>query len=95
LQFRALYFHGWRATINHQSAGIEAGENGNIVLKVPAGDSDIELQFTDTRPRWMGKIISAIFVLLCLVLLWKRKSTNNREGFYRLKWFQRKTSEIR
>jgi len=91
LQFRALYFPGWQATVDNQPVEITAGEKGNIGVTVPAGEHQVELQFRDTRPRRIGKIISLLSLLLCLLLLWSKTlaQTDALRGFIKLVWNRR------
>lgn len=61
-----LYFPGWKAQIDGQSAPIEYKEDGVIHITVPGGDHEIRLIFTDTPPRTMGNYASIFsLVFLC------------------------------
>jgi len=66
-----LYFPGWKVFVNGKDVPIEfQDENwrGIITYDVPAGTSNIVIQFTDTKIRKMANIIS--FGAIIFVLIW-------------------------
>ncbi len=63
------YFPGWTATIDSQPAQVEPyGEQGLILVRVPAGAHVVRLRFEDTPARQIGAIVSAISLIVALGL---------------------------
>ena len=73
VSFRPLYFPGWIARLDGKPTPITPGDEGHIQLVIPAGEHTLALAFEDTWPRTMGKIISAFSLLLCLVMIYRRR----------------------
>ncbi len=68
--FLTRYFPGWTSTIDNQPAAVEPyGEQGLILVRVPAGAHDVKIRFEDTQPRQIGAIITALSLLVALALL--------------------------
>jgi len=66
-----LYFPGWKVFVNGKDAAIEfQDENwrGIITYDVPAGKSNIVVQFTDTKIRKLANIIT--FGAVILIFFW-------------------------
>ncbi len=67
------YFPGWSATLDGQPLSIAPfGEQGLILLTVPAGEHRVRLRFEDTPPRALGALISTLGVLIALALIAKK-----------------------
>ena len=74
LQFRTLYFPGWTAYLDGVKQNVTANEKGHSVLTVEAGEHALDWRFEDTQPRRVGKILSAISLLLvCAALVFPRR----------------------
>jgi hypothetical protein len=75
LTFRTLYFPGWIARVDEQIVDITPGDEGYIQLRVAPGEHRVTLDFGDTPPRLIGKIISALALLILLGIaffLWRK-----------------------
>jgi hypothetical protein len=69
LQFRTSNFPGWTAFVNGRAGEIKEGRTGNIVLDLPAGEHQIDLDFRSTPIRRVGNWITIVsFALLILIL---------------------------
>jgi uncharacterized membrane protein len=70
VMFYTRYFPGWTATIDNQPATLEPyGDQGLILVRVPAGSHEVRIRFEDTPPRQIGAIVSAASLALALILL--------------------------
>jgi hypothetical protein len=70
LMFYTRYFPGWLATIDNESVPLEPyGEQGLILVHVPAGSHMVSIRFEDTLPRQVGSFISVSSTMLALFLL--------------------------
>jgi hypothetical protein len=69
IRFRPFYFPGWVARIDGRPAEIFPSETGQIQLSVEPGEHALTLDFEDTPPRTVGKIISAVGVV-ALIAFW-------------------------
>jgi hypothetical protein len=75
LMFYTRYFPGWTAQIDSQAAPLEPyGEQGLIVVNVPAGSHLVRLRFEDTPIRQAAAALSALCLLVALAILWKSRS---------------------
>lgn len=64
------YFPGWSARIDNQHIDLEPhGEQGLILLNVPAGSHIVRLRFEDTPARQIGALISIISLLIALFVV--------------------------
>jgi uncharacterized membrane protein len=64
------YFPGWTVTIDNQRVESEPyGEQGLILVRVPAGSHIVRLRFEDTPIRQMGAVVSAFCFLVTLGML--------------------------
>ena len=74
IMFYTRYFPGWTATIDDKPVPIEPyGEQGLILIQIPAGSHTIKLRFEDTPVRQIAALISGISVLIACVWWWKVK----------------------
>ena len=80
LKFRTLYFPGWTARINGQITEISPSAEGHIQLTLEAGNHRVTLDLEDTRPRRIGKTISALSVLVLLSLFFVARRGSGGEG---------------
>lgn len=78
INFRALYFPGWVARLDGQPQPLTPNPEGHIQINVEPGEHQMTLDFEDTRPRFIGKIISAISLLgaLALAFISRRKKNS-------------------
>ena len=69
---RVLNYPAWRVEVNGKTIAPERMDDVNqMVVPVPAGSSDIRVQFTRTADRTLGSSISALSVLIAVALLWR------------------------
>ncbi len=75
--FYTRYFPGWTATIDGAPAkAVEPyGEQGLILVQVPAGTHMVRTQFGDTWPRQAGAVISLASLIVALGWMWKTRKT--------------------
>jgi hypothetical protein len=65
LALRLLNYPGWRVRVDGQTVSPgEAPETAQMLIALPAGRHQVEIQFTNTWDRIAGAIISAIFAIL-------------------------------
>jgi hypothetical protein len=65
LALRLLNYPGWRVQVDGKSAQPNpAPETAQMLVALPAGTHQVEVQFTSTWDRLAGAIISAIFAIL-------------------------------
>lgn len=71
------YFPGWTATIGQQPIDVQPyGEQGLILVKVPAGTHIVHLRFVDTPIRQIGAAITLFSLIIAVVILrWREKIT--------------------
>lgn len=69
IDLRPLYFPGWIARVDGKEREIAPSSEGNIQLLVGPGEHTLTLRFEDTRPRAVGKIVSAVSLLVFLGVL--------------------------
>jgi hypothetical protein len=71
LQFRTSNFPGWTAMVDGKIAEIKNGDAGNIVVDLPPGKHEVELEFRSTPIRrasnWATVISFAVLVSLIIV----------------------------
>jgi len=68
--FLTRYFPGWTGSIDNQPTSLEPyGDQGLILLRVPAGSHVVRIQFQDTPPRQIGAMVSALSLLVALALI--------------------------
>ncbi len=74
VMFYTRYFPGWTATLDGAPVSIEPyGEQGLIVLNVPAGVHTVTTRWGTTMPRAIGAIISLAALVAALVVLWRTR----------------------
>ncbi len=72
VMFYTRYFPGWTARIDDQPATLEPyGEQGLILVPVPAGSHVVRLRFEDTPVRQAGAVLSAVSLAIALAILWR------------------------
>ena len=74
--FRPLYFPGWVARVDGARAEVTPSSAGNLQLALAPGEHNVTLRFEDTWPRAVGKMVSAISLLVLLavsLLSWRRR----------------------
>jgi hypothetical protein len=64
ITLRPLYFPGWIARVDGKTREIAPSRDGNIQLHVEPGEHTVTLSFEDTWPRSLGKIVSAVSLLI-------------------------------
>ncbi len=74
--FYTRYFPGWTAAIDGRPAALEPfGEQGLILVQVPAGSHVLAVRFEDTPVRQAGALISGAAVLLAAGWLWSTRAS--------------------
>ncbi len=64
------YFPGWTARIDNQSIQVKPyGEQGLILVNVPAGSHIVRLRFEDTIYRQVGALISGVSLIIALIII--------------------------
>ena len=64
-------FPGWRGTVDGQAVKTEVGRpEGFLVVPVPAGDHEVEVEFGRTPARVLAAGISGISLFLALLIAW-------------------------
>ncbi|MCA9901225.1 MAG: hypothetical protein KC433_23730, partial [Anaerolineales bacterium] len=65
-------FPGWHVTVDGAPAETELGlPEGFIVVKVPAGEHEVEVRFGSTPARTMAWVVTAVSLLLTLFVAWR------------------------
>ena len=82
LKFSTFYYPGWECKIDDRQCGIMIDkDSGSMVIEVPEGRHTIELFFRDTPPRYYGKLISIIsLVLILLICLFEIRGLNKNKS---------------
>lgn len=60
------YFPGWEAEINGEPAEVRIGENANMFVQIPKGESTVGLQFGRSPEMMWGDILTLASLLLLL-----------------------------
>ena len=68
IEFRPLYFPGWAARVDGDKIEIAPSAEGHVELSIEPGEHTLTLSFEDTWPRTLGKLVSAVSVLIFLAL---------------------------
>ncbi len=76
IMFYTRYFPGWTAKIDGQPAPLKPyGEQGLILVEVPAGSHMVQVRFEDTPIRQVGTVISSIALLISLIwIVWSARN---------------------
>jgi uncharacterized membrane protein len=72
IALRPLYFPGWVARVDTGRIEIAPGADGHVQLSIEPGEHELTLRFEDTWPRTLGKLVSAVSVLIFLAVLWRK-----------------------
>jgi len=70
ITLRPLYFPGWIARVDGMKRETAPSPDGNTQLHVEPGEHTLTLSFEDTWPRTVGKIVSAVSLLIVLGVLY-------------------------
>lgn len=71
--FLTHFFPGWYATVDGQPVSAEPyGDQGLILVHVPAGAHVVETRYGYTWPRAMGETVTALCTFAALAILWRR-----------------------
>lgn len=79
VMFYTRYFPGWAATLDGKTQPLEPyGDQGLILVNVPAGSHVVRIRYEGTSPQQTGAIISGVSFLVTLVwiTLSSRKNAN-------------------
>jgi hypothetical protein len=74
VKINVAYFPGWHYIVNVTDTAPQI-ENGLPVITIPAEDSVVQMQFSDTPVRTVGNIISLFSLGVCFYIYDKRKKT--------------------
>lgn len=70
IMFYTHYFPGWTATVDGTAVGLEPyGDQGLILVHIPAGTHTVEIRYTGTPPQQAGALVSAMSMLIAVALL--------------------------
>lgn len=72
-----FFFPGWHAFVNDKEVQIQwqdPNHRGYITFDIPGGFHKVEIIFSDTKIRFIGKIISAFAVLVYFIIFMKHKN---------------------
>jgi len=73
---RLVNYPAWRVTLNGKRVSARHPEaTGQMVVAVPAGESELRIDFTRTPDRTAGGWISVLSLMTLSVLYWKRPGT--------------------
>lgn len=73
VRVNTAYFPGWEVYVDGKKTNILKNKEGLISFFVNPGNHEVKIQFNDTTPRTMGKIVSFVsFSLLLFFLIRKR-----------------------
>ncbi len=76
-------FPGWEVQIDGEPAETElARPEGFIVIPVPKGHHEVEVEFKDTPPRRLAWVITAVSLAVTLLLGWRMKPNASRFTFH-------------
>lgn len=70
------YYPGWKVMVNNQEVPIEYQYQiypGQLVFKVPSGNSSVVVKFTETKPRLIADLISLFSFVGLIIFFLKRK----------------------
>jgi hypothetical protein len=72
---RLVNYPAWRVTLNGKRASVQHPEaTGQIIVAVPAGESELRIDFTRTPDRTLGGCISVVSLITSSILYWRRRS---------------------
>jgi hypothetical protein len=76
LVLRLLNYPAWRATLNGAQVSLEHPRGTEqMIIPVPAGDSELRIDFTRTMDRTLGGTISlASLAASVAILVWQRRA---------------------
>jgi hypothetical protein len=75
LRLRLLSYPAWQAKLNGTAIRLQTDPDlGQMLVPVPAGSSNVEIDFGRTWDRTLGNIVSLMTILTCVpLMLWLRK----------------------
>jgi hypothetical protein len=70
VEIRTFAFPGWEASVDSFATPVKVNEgNGEIVVRVPAGQHELSLIFTDTPIRRTARSVSVVTLLILLAAI--------------------------
>ena len=79
LRLRTFYYPGWKGYIDGVETPLSTErDSGAILVRVPQGEHDVVLKFTDTPDRWVGKIFSALAVFGAVLMIKRSRPVRRR-----------------
>lgn len=82
LELAVATYPGWKAAIDGQWWNKAKGENGNIILAVPAGNHLVSLKFEDTELRKYADLLSLFSWLIFIYAIFPNKISNKLKEKY-------------
>lgn len=78
LTLRLFNYPAWQATVNDKPAGTRSTDVTKLlVIRIPAGEADVRVQFTRTPDRWVGDAVSLLGLGL-FSMAWSKTKTKTR-----------------
>jgi hypothetical protein len=79
LRLRTFYYPGWKGYVDGVETPLSTErDSGAILVRVPKGEHDVVLKFTDTLDRWVGKIFSALALFGAFLMIKRSRPVRRR-----------------
>jgi len=79
LALRTFYHPGWTARVDDEPVPVLADNPRHVItLSVPAGTHEVEVRFTATPDRWLGRAMSVLGLATILVFAARRRFARRR-----------------
>ena len=82
LVLRLMNYPAWRVTVNGKPVEAQSDDpTGRMIIALPQGHSDVDVQFTRTPDRWLGDGISLAALFLLVGILFTTEARRARRQF--------------
>jgi len=78
IKFRSGYFPGWAARVDGSRVDVQRSLEGNVQIRVEAGEHSITLRFEETSRHIRALIVSAISLLILGALFFSKRFSSVR-----------------